>query len=218
MGLLTLADYRAEVDAALGAPGLGNTVYDRYTNIAYYDVCGSYRFPEFIKTQSVSLVNATDVYSLTEIPLAVDFVVHANTTLRFLPANEFFRRHTATTGTPKNWTWYGASIAFDPTPNASSTATAHKRVEPAKLTNTIDASVIPTTWDSVILDLAVAHLLARRGENDRALAMFQQAVTLASAKHTPELYALMTPGTAPFSRTAEAIALAGAAARAGTTG
>jgi len=74
MGILTLANYRTEVQSALGDRGIGNTRLDQWINFGYLDLAGSVDFAVLDSNSSVNTINATQTIAVASDAAVIKFI------------------------------------------------------------------------------------------------------------------------------------------------
>jgi hypothetical protein len=170
MGYVTLADYRVDVQSALGDRGIPNPRLDRWINYGYLHLATAIDFQILINDASVNTVvsqNFVTVPTGSSKVLLTKTVV-ADNLLGWVPKAEYFRRPVLPTGTPAVWTEHNGKILLNPVPSAILALLVVYRKPPAIFTVTTQASVLPDEWDTAIFQLAVHHALLALGEEQRA--------------------------------------------------
>ncbi len=186
MGLMTLADFRTDVQSALGDRGLENAKLDRWINAGYYDLGGSVDFETLetsTTTPTVGSVQTIAVPSGTEIVKFIKDLTN-DTLLGWVPKLELFRRSITPESTAINWTRHADLIYLHPVPiGVQSMFIVHKDA-PTVLSAVGDLTVFPVVWDSAVFLLAVHHALLALGEDQRSASWLGRAISYIGTRIT----------------------------------
>lgn len=189
MGLRTFTEFKSDVAKALGKSelidGAANEAdIGRYVNYGYDDLCSSVDFEVLDETATIPTVNGTVSVTAPADCLAIKVVrdVTADTTLGWLPKQEFYRR-SAATGTATHWSRQEDLILLNPTPNGVRNLLVVYKKSPTPLATTA-ASVLPRVWDPVIFMLGVQYALLGYGDEQRAAAWHARAGLYISTRMT----------------------------------
>jgi len=170
MGLLTLADFRIELQSALGDRGIDNTRLDQWINFGYLDLVGSVDFATLDSNSSVNTVNATQTVAVASNAAIIKFIkdTTSDNLLAWLPTIELFRRNITPTAQPTHWTREGDLIYLHPVPNGVFALSQFIKTPPTVLSAAGDLTVFIATWDDAVFTLAVHHALLALNEEQRA--------------------------------------------------
>jgi len=118
MGVLTLADFRTEIQSSTGNRGIDNARLDRWINFGYLDLAGAIKFASLDDKIVIPTVASQANYAITGSPLLIRFVVDAtsNLLLGWHTPVEYFRVKDAVTGTAAKWTREKDEIFIHPVP------------------------------------------------------------------------------------------------------
>jgi len=179
MGVLTLADFRTEIQSSTGNRGIDNARLDRWINFGYLDLAGAIKFASLDDKIVIPTVASQANYAITGSPLLIRFVVDAtsNLLLGWHTPVEYFRVKDAVTGTAAKWTREKDEIFIHPVPAGVVSLEVYVKEEPVLLIATGDVTVLPATWDNAIFLLSTHHALLALGEEQRAAAWFNRAIT-----------------------------------------
>ena len=188
MAYMQLADYRTDLQTALGDRGLSNTILDRHINFAYLDIIGAVKFPELVEEDtSQSTANGVNSVNVPTGAMLVDLV--RNTTddvkLQWIPLQEYWRL-TQAAGVAAKWSRQKNKIMLNPVPNGIKALRILYIKSPARLSGSTDVTVLPDTWDSAVFLLSVHFGLLAVGEEDRATVWFQRALAYVQTRMTEE--------------------------------
>jgi len=196
MGLMTLEDFRTDLQSALGDRGIDNPRLDRWINHAYMDLTGGVRFEDLTEINDSETVAGVATISRptdTRKVLIVKDVTNDNL-LGWIPKNEYLRRSSALSGIPENWTEIENLIYLYPKPSGVlSIMTVYLR-DPVPLQNPTDLTDISAVWDTVIWMLSVRYGLMALGEEQRASFWLSNALAYIQSKLTEDEIQAMTSG------------------------
>lgn len=186
MGLITLAQFRTDVQSALGDRGLVDATLDRWINLSYLDIGGAVEF-EVLQEEDTAQSTVSGTVSVN-VPTGAHKVKYVrnttgNTLLEWVPKTEFYRRQQSA-GTPTAWTQHKALILLNPIPNAVLALRIGYRKSPTALSAVGDVTVIPDYWDAAIFLLAVHYGLLAKGEDNRAMVWLQRAASYIQSRIT----------------------------------
>jgi hypothetical protein len=200
MGLLTLTNFRDDLQAALGNKGHVNGTLDRWINLAYLDVTGSEAF-EALTSEDTSQSTVSGTNSVNVPPGAHVVIVVRNTAtdtkLDWLPKEEYWRYSQSSSGSPTKWTRQANKILLHPVPNAIQALRIVSTKSPTVLSGTSDLTAIPDTWDAAIFMISVHYGLLARGEEQRAMIWLQRAVAYMQSRMTEASVHMTTRGLEP---------------------
>lgn len=186
MGYMTLANFRTDIESALGDRGIGSTRIDRWVNFGYHDLGGSVDFEVLEKNTTTATVDATQTIAVptgTEIIKLIKDTTN-DVLLGWLPKAELFRRSITPTAKPTHWTRHGNLIYLHPVPNAIINEFIIHKDAPARLTTSGATSVFSDIWDPAIFLLAVHQGLLALGEEQRSAAFLGRAISYIQSKIT----------------------------------
>jgi len=191
MGILTLAEYRTDIEAALGSRAYGTILTDQWTNSAYYEVSGVMEHPEMFNTFSVPTVASTSSYAGPTNSIGWRFVedVDNDTVLEFIALEDFYRRSRVTEGVPDKWTRTIDTLVLHPTPNAIINLKIHYTLEPTALSSSGHKTILPAMWDHAVFLLAVERGHLHAHEENRAALWRNNAVTYIQGLMTQRMIA-----------------------------
>jgi hypothetical protein len=185
MGVMTLSDFRSDIQQAMGNRGLGNPFLDRHINYGYQDVCGMVDFEELEEDAASSTTQGQVHVTMPATAWLIKVVRNTtdDTRLEWVPKTEFWRLSQAG-GIPTRWTRHKDQILLNPLPNVSKSLKIVYKKSPAILAAVTDMSVLPTTWDAAIFLFAAHFSLMALGEEQRAGAWFQRGIAYVQSRMT----------------------------------
>ena len=186
MAYMTLADYRTDLQSALGDKGIDNSRMDRWINFGYHDLAGSVDFEVTDQDETVATVQSTQTIA---VPTGTEIVKLIKDTsndalLGWIPKAEMFRRAVTPTGPPTHWSRHGNLIYFHPVPNAVINMFIIHKLAPDRMTNVADVSVFSDIWDPAIFLLTVHHGLLALGEDQRSASWLGRAISYIQTRMT----------------------------------
>lgn len=197
MGILTLAEFRDDLDAAMGRENVGSPFLDRQINRAYLDLAGSVDFEVLDLDAEDSTVVDQVHLDLPEgeiIAIKVVKNVTEDIPLGYLNKSEFFRRPSVPTGTPTHWTRHSNKILLNPTPAEVTSLFIAYKVNPAPLAEEEDNTILPSMWDIAVFLLSVHYALLARGQEQRAAAWQARAGMYIQTRMTESDLQSLEPG------------------------
>ena len=188
MGLLSLANYRTDLQSALGDRGIANSRLDRWVNFGYLDLAGAVPFEILSNDESVNTVGSVQTITAPTNTLIIQFIkdTTSDNLLGWVPKNELLRRSITPTGVPTVWSRHKGLIYLSPVPNGVFALLIGTTEPPAALSSTGDLSVFPDTWDPAIFMLSVHHALLALGEEQRSTAWLGRAITYIQSRLTEQ--------------------------------
>ena len=199
MGLMTLANFRTDVQSALGDKGIGNSRLDRWINFGYHDLGGSVDFEILEKDTTTATVSGTQTIAVptdTEIIRLIKDTTN-DTLLGWLQKAEMFRRAITPTATPTHWSRHGGLIYLHPVPNAIINMFIVHKEAPVILSSSGAKTVLADIWDPAVFLLAVHHGLLALGEEQRSASWLGRAISYIQSKVTEQDIQAVTPGLDP---------------------
>lgn len=195
MGFMTQADFSTEVQSALGDKGYDDTRVTRWVNWGYLDVASAISFEVLESTDLIPTVAATATIAAPTEKLLIRFVRDQTNDrlLTWITKNEYFRLKQATQGQPLKWAQHIGNIHLHPIPDDEFSMMVGSKSTPTLLTGST-TTVLPDSWDQVILMLAVQYGLLHTGEEQRAAVWMSRAVAYAMSRITEEDLKLELPG------------------------
>lgn len=196
MGYMTLADFRADIDAALGNYSIAPTKLDRWINQAYMELAGGVNF-EILVEEDTSQSTTPSIITVN-VPIgAISVDLVRNTTddklLGWVALSEFWRL-SQTPGVPVKWCRRKNTILLNPVPNSVKALRILYRKYPTRFSAVGDLSVLPDTWDTAIYLLAAHYGLLARNEEQRAMIWLSRAATYIASRMTDEQLEYTTRG------------------------
>ena len=188
MGQLTLANFRTDVESALGDRSIGNTRVDRWINAGYLDVTGSVNFETLVNDTSTNTVGSTGTIAIPTDAEIVTFIKDTtnDNLLGWLPKNELFRRDATTEGTATHWTRHADLIYLRPVPSGVQAMFIAYKKSPALLASSGTTTDIPDIWDTAVFLMAVQHALLALGEEQRSASWLARGITYITSRITEE--------------------------------
>lgn len=189
MGFFTLEDFREELSSVLGQRGTGDRRLDRWINFGYLDLTGALDFDELNDLYELNVTASQNTYDVPAKTRMVKAVVNEDTDrlLDYVDPTEFFRLDRTKTAEPLRWTRYADNILLHPTPADSATFTVMRKVDPDRLEEYDDVTVLSDTWDAAIHMLSVYHGFLALAENEaRANAWMTRAIMYIQTRATQE--------------------------------
>jgi hypothetical protein len=194
MGLLTLAQLRAEVSAILGTrSGLANARIDQWINFGYQDVVSSVEFDELTSLEALNPSGFTA--PVPDGALVVSAVRSGTRLLTWLPQTEWIRNAPDATGETKHWTRIGNTIYFSPVTGTLASnleALVIKSVTP--LTTDGSTTEIPESWDLAVLMLAISFGFSALDELEAGTVWYNRALAYMQGRAIEEKRKLIRPG------------------------
>ena len=186
MGYMTLANFRTDVDSALGSKGIDNTRLDRWINFGYHDLGGSVDFESLETNTSTNTVSSTQTIAVPSLAEIVKLVKDTTNDklLGWIPKAELFRRAITPTATPTNWTRHGDLIYFTPVPNAIIAMFIVYKIAPTRLTSSGAVTVFADIWDPAVFLLSVHHGLLALGQEARSASWLGRAISYIGSRIT----------------------------------
>lgn len=188
MGLLTLSDYRTDLQTALGDKGIVDSRLDRWINAAYLDLAGSVNFEILDADATVPTVASTASVTAPADSLVIELVrdTTSDRLLAWIPKAEYFARSAATEGEPLNWTRHGDDIYLHPIPDAIYSLFIPYKKSPDILATDAATSIFPAIWDHAIFLLSVHHATLVLGDEQRAAAWLSRAIVYIQSRMTED--------------------------------
>lgn len=188
MGLLTLANFRTDVQGALGDRGISSSKLDRWINFGYLDLAGAVEFEVLTNDENVNTVDAIQFITAPTNTLIIQFLkdTTSDNLLEWVPKSELFRRAITPKGQPLFWTRHKGLIYLHPVPDKAYTLFISTLEPPAALSSVSDVSLFPDTWDPAIFMLSVHHALLAIGEETRSSAWLARAITYIQSRMTEQ--------------------------------
>ena len=186
MGYMTLADFRTDVQSALGSKGISDGRMDRWINFGYHDLGGSVDFETLESDTTTVTVSGTQTIAVpsgTEIIKLIKDTTN-DTLLGWVPKTELCRRSITPTAIPEVWTRHGDLIYFAPVPNAIINMFIIHKDAPTRLTSVGSKTVFPDTWDPAVFLLSVHHGLLALGEDARSASWLGRAISYIGSRIT----------------------------------
>jgi len=186
MGLLTLVDFRDELDITFGERGIEEPTLNRWIHFAYLDLCSSVDFEILDEEDSFSTVSGTRAYNDPADEYMLIKHIRDTTSdfgLSWIPKEDFFRLTAADTGQPKRWTLHKDKIYFYPKPDAAYALKVIYKKVPDVL-DEADVTVLPPQWDQAISMFAVHYGYMAMGEENRGIAWYNRAVSYIQTRMT----------------------------------
>lgn len=199
MGQLTLADFREDLQSALGDFNYSTGQLDRWINFGYLDLTGAVDFDILKNDESVNTVTDTVTITAPTNKLHIR-LIHDTTSgnlLGWLPLEELMRRPqtTATGNVATHWTRHAGDIYLNPIPGTATKALWIVTTEPpAVLATSTAVTVLPDTWDPAVFQLAGHHAFMTLGQEQRSAAWLTRAVTYIQSRVTERAYQTDTQG------------------------
>lgn len=190
MGLMTLADFREDMESALGNPGLTDVRKDRWINFGYVDLTGAVEFEILANDEDIPTVSAQNYITAPTNTLVIQMVRDTtnDNLLGWIPKTEYFRRLQATSGAPTHWTRHRDDIQLHPVPDGVYSLKVFTIEPPAALSSSSSVTVLPDTWDPAVYQLAMHHALLARGEEQRSAAWLARAINYIGSRITERDY------------------------------
>jgi hypothetical protein len=189
MGFMTLADFRTDLQSALGDRGFENPRLDRWVNFGYLDLAGAIGFESLERDVERATVIGNRSVAVPDNIMAVK-VIRDKTNDRivsWVPKTEYFRRSSASAGQPTHWTRHGEEILLHPVPDGVFAIDIFYHAMPDRLTGVGDTTALPDTWDVAIHLLSVYHALQAVGEEQRASSWWARAVSFIQTRLSEDL-------------------------------
>lgn len=185
MGLLTLTDWRAELEGGLQRAGVSSTLQDKWVNQALKEFGYAFRFHELEASAEFSTVIGIGEYAIGS-GLAVDvsdfryleelwairpdsesaYKVRPETRGMYL-TNIGVRLDSTTYGTPVRYHRFGNKVILRPTPDAVMTLTMDYYKTIPRIVQPTDTSPFHEDWDEAISIGALYRGFRHFGEFDR---------------------------------------------------
>lgn len=189
MGLMTLENFRADLQSALGDKGINNPRLDNWIHFANLDLAGSVNFEDLTVRTTLPTVIAQPYVAVPDNVLIVVLVrdITNDNLLGWLPKAEYYRRSQSTTGPPDNWTRDKDELLLHPVPDAIVDLLVITKGTPTKMAAPGDTTIYPDIWDPAILLLAAHHGLLALGEDQRSAAWLARAITYIQSRMTEDV-------------------------------
>ena len=186
MGLVTLAEYRTDVDDAMGSKGYATGSLDRWINYGLLDLAGAVKFDILENNEAPVTVSGQEWVTAPTNTLVIELVRDDtnNRLLAWIDKTEYFRRSQDSSGEPTHWTRHNALLYLHPVPDGAYTLFVATIEPPAALTTGSETSPFPDTWDSAIFMLAVHHGLLAKGQEQRSAVWLARAITYIASRIT----------------------------------
>jgi hypothetical protein len=190
MGLMTLADFREDLQSALGERGYANARLDRWINFGYLDLTGAVEFEVLADDEEIDTANGQNYIATPDNALIVTAVRDNDNDniLAWIPKTEYLRRLQATSGDPTHWTRHKDTILLHPVPDAVIALGVYTIEPPAILALVSDTTVLPDTWDPAVFQLSVHHALLATADEQRAVAWLSRAIAYIGSRITESDY------------------------------
>ncbi len=188
MGLLTLANFRTDLQSALGDRGITDGRLDRWINFGYLDLAGAVEFEILANDESIATTGSTQTITAPTNTLIIQFIkdTTSDNLLGWIPKQEMFRRAITPTDTPLNWTRHKTLIYLHPVPDGIFNLMVATMEPPAALSSASGVSLFPDTWDPAIFMLSVHHALLALGEEQRSSAWLARGITYIQSRITEQ--------------------------------
>lgn len=184
MGLMTLADFRSDLQAVLGSRQVTQVRLDRWIYFGYVDLAGAIDFEEFHSILPAPTVIGQQIYPVPDGVRVIKGIVGSAGLLQYVEDHEFFRRPPQD-GLPVRWTRFGTAYLLGPTPNAVQGINLLAKVDPDPLVAATDVTVLSPVWDQAIYLFSVYHGLIAVGENEaKAREFLGRAFTYVQSRST----------------------------------
>ena len=200
MGLLTLVDFRDEIDVTFGERSLDTPHYDRWINFAYLDICTAVDFDILDAELSFNTADGTRNYNAPTTPyISIKHVrdTSSDYSLAWIPKEDFFRLTAADEGAPKRWTLHLDDIYLYPCPDGIYAVKAIYKQTPTILSEDGDVTVLQAGWDAAVTMLAVHYGYMALGEEQRAVVWYNRAISYIQSRMTEGGLQKGTPGLLP---------------------
>ena len=186
MGYMTLANFRTDVQSALGSKGIADGRLDRWINFGYHDLAGSVDFETLESETTTATVASTQTIA---VPTGAEIIKLVKDTtndslLGWVPKTELFRRSITPTAVPEVWSRHGDLIYFAPVPNAIINMFIVHKNPPTRLTASGNTSTFPDIWDPAVFLLSVHHGLLALGEDQRSASWLGRAISYIGSRIT----------------------------------
>lgn len=185
MGLLTLANFRTQIEDELNRSSVGNTKLDRWLNAAYLEVLHGFKFHELEGSQTFLTVDGTHTYAIGA-TLAIDIsdfrALHdeglwvqspTDNIKQILPETrdswlEKIDLDIASTAEPTHFHKFGDTIYLRPVPDTTIlTILVHYWKSGVKLAADGDVTILDSDWDDILAVGAIARGFRNFGEESR---------------------------------------------------
>lgn len=196
MGLLTLAEFRTDIQSALGDLSFDSARVDRWVNFGYLDLASSVDFEILDEDSTTPTVASTDNIAAPSNNLIIKLVkdITNDQMLEWVPKAEYFRRASTPTGTPTCWTRHKDEIKLNPVPSEVVSLFVVYKTPPTALSADGDLSVFADAWDPAIFLLAVHHALLALGREQRSITWLTRAITYIQTRITEADFHSSSPG------------------------
>jgi len=186
MGVMTLADFRTDLQSALGERGFASARLDRWINFGYVDLTGAVAFEVLANDEGIATVDSQNYITAPTNTLVITNVRDSTNDilLGWIPKSEYLRRPQTGTGEPTHWTRHAGKILLHPVPDGAYTLDVYTIEPPAVMSIGTAVSVLPDTWDPAIFQLAVHHALLALGDEQRSAAWLSRAITYIGSRLT----------------------------------
>jgi hypothetical protein len=191
MGAMTLAGFRRLLLANpnfQSSEVIDNEMIDDCIHNAYLEVTGASDFDGLKKCASLSTVDGTTEYGLPirfAGMIGVSDQTSGGLVLR-TDLRNMLRFSLGERGYPKYWARKHDAIVLWPEPDGVYDLFVYFLAEPARMTAGTDVTVLPASWDKVVLELARENLLRALGEFDAADKTFTRAIALSRSRTTED--------------------------------
>jgi hypothetical protein len=188
MGLLTLQNFRDDLQGALGNLQYGDSELDRWINMAYLDLASSVDFEVFDGDTPRATVDGQN-YVLCPANVLIVRLVRDETTdylLGWVRKAEYYRKSQSAQGPPRKWTRHGNKVMLHPVPDAVYNILLVTKLSPTPLTLPAHITEIPPVWDSAVQTLSMYYALGARGQEARAESWLRRTVVYVQSRITEE--------------------------------
>lgn len=190
MGLVTLEQFRARLQAALGNFAYDGALIDVWINAGVQEVAGAVHF-EALKDR-MDLTYAGGVYSVAAPddlakPISLGYPAGSTWLMKSSPTRlDSLLRSSG--GTPKFWAMDGRNIVIWPTPTVETVLSMLYVKYHPELSDTVNVTLLPPTWDNAIHYFAVAAAMLDLGDDERSLFWLDKAIKYSSSRLTDAEY------------------------------
>jgi hypothetical protein len=188
MGLLTLQNFRDDMQGALGNLQYEDEELDRWINQAYFDLASSVDFEVFDDDTPEDTVDGQNFIPCPENVMLVKAVRDQTSDhmLGWVRKAEYWRKSQSVSGAPRKWTRHGNRIMLHPVPDAVYSMFIVSKLSPSPLVLVADVTEIPPVWDSAVHSLGMYYALGARGQEARAESWLRRAVVYVQSRITEE--------------------------------
>lgn len=157
--------------SAAGMRGVTDQLAGDWINAAVQKVDAELRWSRARST--FNTVIGTRWYTLdTNIREIVDVTYGADLLVRITNEEDIIKHDAdTTTGTPRNWAWWGAEIGLYPTPAAVAAVTMYTVRAPTLLVGPTEVPTLPTHMHTLLVDDALVQAFRHAGEVEKMMVL-----------------------------------------------